>query len=353
MNAYEATNFKGEIKHIIKTDDKSYIAAALFLDNDRLAVLVAERALEYNYLPSPDYASMYLYLDIYNPVNWERIVHQKINGEALDFMKVITMTITPMRNLLINFYRENKGYFYYLNQDGVEIWNKHFKADKNEVNGRNIFILNDDSIIVRGRGNLMVIGQERVNGYIINPKIPPFPSAHKIYKWDGIIIPYGVKGFIFYNYMRIYIRDDEGEERLIFKTNFEDKSSPSISGVKVVNKEILLYSTDVGNLVVFDITKNKEINSVNLGIYYSFADTIELLPYNRCLLLCHNDATSSMRAKICDLGDLKNSPENEYDFDKSINYKGVFSNGDVPLFSPREDEYLLVYNIVEKTSYRL
>lgn len=107
VNSYEATDFKGNLEHTIKTDDKTSIVNALFLDDGKLAVLTVKRVWEIPHKVK----SKFMHLDIYSPIDWERILHKEINLNASYFIKNFSMVFTPMRNLLISCFSEKEVIF--------------------------------------------------------------------------------------------------------------------------------------------------------------------------------------------------------------------------------------------------
>lgn len=344
VNEYESREFEGELKHIIKSTPDSYIATALFLDNDRLAVLVVVDDIKKDYynIDSPDNPKS-IYLDIYNPVNWEKIVHKKINMLPEYSFREIAMVITPMRNLLITFHTDVECRLYYLDQDGEKIWSKIYKELYFKNGDRAISVLNDDTIIIRNKYHLIIIPNEKSDGYIPAFEAPPFRYAIEIYSKKMTIIPYKAKGFIAYNYKEIYLRN-EGEERILIKATAEQGT---ITAVKLLNEQVLLYATSDGYLRVFDIKEGREINRNRIGKKGTYVGKIDLLAHNRCLLLCGKTPDLLDKARIYDLADLE-YVERQYRFYNTPNYLGSFSNSNVPLFSRHYDTVLLVYNILKR-----
>jgi hypothetical protein len=138
----------------------------------------------------------------------------------------------------------------------------------------------------------------------------------------------------------MYLYDDDWKEHpLVVSTK------GIITCAKVIGKETLLYGTFNNYFIVFDIINNIEIARVKFKDS-GFINKIEILPHNRCLLIKTN-FTSEDEVKICDLGDLKSVPKKKFLFDKLDTFHGVFSNGDVPLFSkgPKGGQ-MLNYNII-------
>lgn len=335
--------FDGELKHIIKSSPNSYIETGLFLDDNRLAVLVVnedDRKDHFAIIGSEK--PKHIYLDIYDPLNWERISHIQVNRPSESGIVNLRMVITPMRNLLINFFTDTTCYYYYLDQNGKEIWNKnHSDSDNYKVGKRSISVINDDTIIARSNGHLMIIPNEKVDGYI-PLKSPPFRYATEIYRRKMKIIAYGAKGFIAYDYKEIYLRNEDKEKIFV-------RSAPEqgfITTVKLLNEEVLFYATSDGYLKVFNIKEGIETNSTSVGKKGKYIGTIHLLPHNRCLLLCGETSHIINRVKIYNLGDM--TSEAQYLIQDGLKFVGTFSNGNVPVFSPGKDGVLLVYNILEK-----
>ena len=339
VNAYEATDFKGELIYKINETDKVKFKKALFLDNDRIAILVEKR--------NSKSRSFLVY--IYNPTNGELIAKRLITKIETKYSKqqpytLFNIVITPMRNILITFYGDKKYYIYYCDQDMVEIWNKVVIFDQHEEYQK-IPILNDDTIIIKKDKSVILKSKDKEIVWDFNKRETlPHPFEFKLYSLQSNFIPYGVKGFLAFKSNKIYLYDDNFVEYTILNTESR------IITIKLIDDKTLLYVTSNNNLVTFDLTRNVEISRVKFK-RRPLIGQIELLPYNKCLFLMGGE-DSLDGVRIHDLANLNLTPDIDYISDNFITYKGILSNGDVLFFTMTK---LLSYNIrtMEITGYEI
>jgi hypothetical protein len=337
VNSYEIGEFEGE-KYSIGEKTGEKIRGALFLDNDRIAVLVEKDTL----------SGVEFYLNIHNPANGKLIISKPaIRTEPGDTKyRNFGLIITPMRNILITFHVLDTCYIYYFNQDMEKIW--HTVRKLGSLNKyQQIPILNDDTVIIRFDKFVTLKSKDREIKWDYSYKTSPPPFEYILYYRNINFIPYGVKGFIAYSTDAIYLYDDNYVENLLVR-----RVNYKITSVELINKT-LFYGTSDNSLTILDLTTNKKVTNVEFGGNKQI-NKIKALPYNKCLLLC-GDSHDSNQIKICDLANLSSEPEKEFTFDGVITYNGIFSNGNIFFFLHAESKELLIYNIktTDMTMYDL
>jgi hypothetical protein len=152
VNAYEIGDFKGKLNCEIKEPKGESFKTGLFLDDDRIAVVVEKvsKLEEKIYVNTYDSFSGKL-------ITSTLIVDLKLNPGPKGSNKQFNIVITPMRNILIAFRKHNHYYVHYCTQDMEKIWSTFKESLRyHRMIPFPIPILNDDTVIIQTKTGLIL-----------------------------------------------------------------------------------------------------------------------------------------------------------------------------------------------------
>ncbi|HOY90982.1 MAG TPA: hypothetical protein PK891_04645, partial [Bacteroidales bacterium] len=241
VNSYEADEFKCLPLSTIKTGKDIIVLAALFLEDGNVALLVEEDNISFN---------------IYHRLTSELISFVKIYSppEEISQLEVCaTMATTSKKNILITYrlVRSEEELIWYCDQTGKILWTEsHNYSD-------NIFILGDDTVVIRDSGTFKIVNVEGVKVIDFNDKNTLDIYSINFSTMYYNITPYGKRGFICYALKDVYLYDDNLKEKKINVDNW-------IEILEVVDEDTIIYGTDNGILVIHNIKDGTKIYVSNL-----------------------------------------------------------------------------------------
>lgn len=331
INAYEASDFQGELKTTISTKPFK-IAAVVSLDNDRIMGLVLDEKT--------------INLTTYNPINGEIIHTRLLNSfENESPATMFRLRITPRRNILVTFHKLRTNYIYFCDQEGNTIWSRITKARKSTRFSP--YLLDNDVVFLAEEGKLHF--RTTVEEVIVNPG----PGITEINSLSSFTPIYHYGNYFFYNRSYLCVYDSEFNERKVLKL----ENSNIIRSLIFINKNTILYGTENNTLIGYDIDKEKKVAQIAFVEENLFIVKVVMLTHNRCMLICLNKGVGpNYKYKFCDLGNLGPETESEFFFDTETEYIGNLSNGDVviqKLIYDEEEEgepesNLCIYNILKR-----
>lgn len=318
VNAYETTEFKGELVKTIKLPKRNIILAAIFLDDDNIATLVHERE-NINFV-------------IYSRLTYELITTTLIcntSGQCISG----EMIITPKKNLLIKYtVGPVTKHINYCSQKGEILWKESYESPINYT------ILNDDTIVLKYFASIRLLndGKRRIMVFP-DEDLPDHPS----YSCNYLINPYGEKGYIYCSSKTVCIYDDSLERKELPKLR-----NKNIIALEVVDSNTIIFGTKDGKIIIYNIKEEKNIN-INLSEYREVT-AIKILPQKRCLVFI-TYLFSYDTIMILNLNNPENPIEKVYHgVNRWANYIGITSSGDVMFSMKLEQIMAVVYNISTK-----